>query len=95
MVALRDYTTTMVTYNLTINSLHTYYVEAGNTPVLVHNSGCFDAGTVGAGLPEYAGDATSGTGVAADGTTYDLVSGNKAGDPDLLQIVNDRLRAAG
>jgi len=28
------------TYNLTIDSLHTYYVEAGTTPVLVHNSGC-------------------------------------------------------
>jgi hypothetical protein len=28
----------MVTYNLTIDALHTYYVEAGSTPVLVHNS---------------------------------------------------------
>jgi hypothetical protein len=27
------------TYNLTINDLHTYYVLAGDTPVLVHNSG--------------------------------------------------------
>ncbi|MFE7131752.1 polymorphic toxin-type HINT domain-containing protein [Streptomyces sp. NPDC057638] len=26
------------TYNLTVNSLHTYYVLAGRTPVLVHNS---------------------------------------------------------
>jgi Pretoxin HINT domain len=26
-------------YNLTVQQLHTYYVEAGNTPVLVHNSG--------------------------------------------------------
>ena len=29
----------MVTYNLTIDGLHTYYVEAGTTPVLVHNCG--------------------------------------------------------
>lgn len=28
------------TYNLTIDDLHTYYVLAGNTPVLVHNSSC-------------------------------------------------------
>ncbi|MFI8281252.1 polymorphic toxin-type HINT domain-containing protein [Streptomyces sp. NPDC085929] len=28
------------TYNLTINDLHTYYVLAGKTPVLVHNSNC-------------------------------------------------------
>ncbi|MCX5129467.1 polymorphic toxin-type HINT domain-containing protein [Streptomyces sp. NBC_00347] len=27
------------TYNLTVDDLHTYYVLAGNTPVLVHNSG--------------------------------------------------------
>lgn len=27
------------TYNLTVDSLHTYYVLAGETPVLVHNSG--------------------------------------------------------
>jgi EndoU nuclease-like protein/pretoxin HINT domain-containing protein len=31
------------TYHLTINGLHTYYVEAGTTPVLVHNNnGCPD-----------------------------------------------------
>jgi hypothetical protein len=29
----------MVPYNLTIDSLHTYYVVAGETPVLVHNDG--------------------------------------------------------
>ncbi|MFJ6459760.1 polymorphic toxin-type HINT domain-containing protein [Streptomyces sp. NPDC091387] len=28
------------TYNLTIDDLHTYYVLAGETPVLVHNSNC-------------------------------------------------------
>ncbi|MCW2899680.1 MAG: Pretoxin domain, partial [Streptosporangiaceae bacterium] len=32
-------TATQTTYDLTINGLHTYYVEAGTTPVLVHNSG--------------------------------------------------------
>ncbi|TVT44607.1 type IV secretion protein Rhs [Amycolatopsis rhizosphaerae] len=38
IINLRDYTATMVTYNLTIDQLHTYYVLAGNTPVLVHNT---------------------------------------------------------
>jgi hypothetical protein len=32
----------MATYNLTVDHLHTYYVEAGNTPVLVHDSGPCD-----------------------------------------------------
>ncbi|MBS2545293.1 hypothetical protein KGQ19_00275 [Catenulispora sp. NL8] len=96
VLVVRNYTSSMVTYDLTIDGLHTYYVVAGATPVLVHNSSsCFNSAEVGAGLPEYAGGATSGTGVAADGTSYDLVSGNKAADSDLLQIVNDRLRAAG
>ncbi|WP_179166742.1 Hint domain-containing protein [Streptomyces sp. CB03238] len=30
-------------YDLTVNSLHTYYVLAGQTPVLVHNCGVGDA----------------------------------------------------
>lgn len=74
----------------------TYQVVSGNTPVLVHNSGgCFDPVAVGSGLPDYAGSVTSGTGVAADGRAYDVVSGNKSADAGLLKIVNNRLRAAG
>ncbi|MGW8880716.1 RICIN domain-containing protein [Streptomyces mirabilis] len=29
-------------YNLTVDNLHTYYVVAGDTPVLVHNTNCTD-----------------------------------------------------
>jgi RHS repeat-associated protein len=37
----RPYTRHARTYNLTVDDLHTYYVLAGQTPVLVHNSsGC-------------------------------------------------------
>ncbi|MET8831730.1 polymorphic toxin-type HINT domain-containing protein [Streptomyces sp. NPDC004610] len=35
----RGYTKRATTYNLTVDDLHTYYVLAGETPVLVHNSG--------------------------------------------------------
>ncbi|MEV6591637.1 polymorphic toxin-type HINT domain-containing protein [Streptomyces acidicola] len=35
----RAYTDHARTYNLTVDDLHTYYVLAGVTPVLVHNSG--------------------------------------------------------
>ncbi|MGV9991606.1 polymorphic toxin-type HINT domain-containing protein [Streptomyces sp. NPDC003374] len=35
----RPYTQHARTYNLTVEDLHTYYVLAGQTPVLVHNSG--------------------------------------------------------
>ncbi|MFF0202137.1 polymorphic toxin-type HINT domain-containing protein [Streptomyces sp. NPDC005017] len=37
----RPYTRHTTTYNLTVDDLHTYYVLAGKTPVLVHNANCF------------------------------------------------------
>ncbi|MET8566243.1 HNH/ENDO VII family nuclease [Streptomyces flaveolus] len=36
----RAFTRHARTYNLTVDDLHTYYVLAGQTPVLVHNSSC-------------------------------------------------------
>ncbi|MEU9956143.1 polymorphic toxin-type HINT domain-containing protein [Streptomyces sp. NPDC050982] len=36
----RSFTKHTRTYNLTVDDLHTYYVLAGDTPVLVHNSTC-------------------------------------------------------
>jgi RHS repeat-associated protein len=40
VTANHTYTQHIRTYNLTIDELHTYYVLAGQTPVLVHNAGC-------------------------------------------------------
>ncbi|MFF5922581.1 polymorphic toxin-type HINT domain-containing protein, partial [Streptomyces flavochromogenes] len=37
--AVRHYTKQQRTYDLTVNTIHTYYVLAGGTPVLVHNAG--------------------------------------------------------
>lgn len=37
LVATRSYAGTRWMYNLTVDRLHTHYVLAGNTPVLVHN----------------------------------------------------------
>jgi hypothetical protein len=37
ITGVRAYHQTALTYDLTIDGLHTYYVEAGDTPVLVHN----------------------------------------------------------
>jgi RHS repeat-associated protein len=42
VLAIHRYTSARRMYNLTIDSIHTYYVEAGATPVLVHN----DCGTI-------------------------------------------------
>ncbi|MFF4345469.1 polymorphic toxin-type HINT domain-containing protein [Kitasatospora sp. NPDC001540] len=40
VVATRHSATLLAAYNLTVNGVHTYYVLAGETPVLVHNSNC-------------------------------------------------------
>ncbi|MEU9646751.1 toxin C-terminal domain-containing protein [Streptomyces sp. NPDC048188] len=37
---VRHFTHEVVTHDLTVASVHTYYVLAGQTPVLVHNSNC-------------------------------------------------------
>ncbi|MYS52373.1 hypothetical protein GTW46_20280, partial [Streptomyces sp. SID6013] len=39
VISNRAYTKHARTYNLTVEDLHTYYVLAGETPVLVHNAG--------------------------------------------------------
>jgi RHS repeat-associated protein len=54
-------------YNLTVQRLHTYYVLAGNVPVLVHNSSC---GTGPDGLIEL--DLASQSGTAPDRGGYSL-----------------------
>ncbi|MGY5102962.1 polymorphic toxin-type HINT domain-containing protein [Streptomyces sp. 900105245] len=40
VVGNRAFVTHARTYNLTVEGLHTYYVLAGETPVLVHNANC-------------------------------------------------------
>ncbi|GGV50679.1 hypothetical protein GCM10010293_61870 [Streptomyces griseoflavus] len=40
VTANKPFTKHARTYNLTVDDLHTYYVLAGETPVLVHNSNC-------------------------------------------------------
>ncbi|WP_306210377.1 polymorphic toxin-type HINT domain-containing protein [Actinoplanes sp. RD1] len=39
VAGIRSYVGTRWMYNLTVADIHTYYVLAGNTPVLVHNDG--------------------------------------------------------
>ncbi|MFE0276314.1 polymorphic toxin-type HINT domain-containing protein [Streptomyces sp. NPDC058992] len=59
------YTKRQRTHDLTVADIHTYYVLAGQTPVLVHNSN---------GCPTYMNVAPSGNGVIADLDSDGLVS---------------------
>jgi hypothetical protein len=54
-------------YNLTIDDLHTYYVLAGNTPVLVHNDGGDDVARVGRWMSQAEYDAMVRTGMVQRG----------------------------
>nr|WTB09098.1 polymorphic toxin-type HINT domain-containing protein [Streptomyces antimycoticus] len=40
VTSVRHFTKLQRTYDLTVSGIHTYYVLAGSTPVLVHNSNC-------------------------------------------------------
>ncbi|BCY10906.1 putative Ig domain-containing protein [Actinoplanes sp. L3-i22] len=40
VTSVRTFTGSMTMYNLTVDRIHTYYVIAGNTPILVHNFNC-------------------------------------------------------
>ncbi|WP_240118379.1 LamG-like jellyroll fold domain-containing protein [Streptomyces sp. MUM 2J] len=51
IVGVKAYTAQHVTYDLTIEGLHTYYVLAGETPVLVHNSNGCPTGRLSDPLP--------------------------------------------
>ncbi|MGW1199545.1 polymorphic toxin-type HINT domain-containing protein [Streptomyces sp. NPDC002536] len=48
VISTRAWTETRKVFNLTVDSIHTYYVLAGDTPILVHNAGCW-AGKGGPG----------------------------------------------
>ncbi len=58
VVEVHSYAGTEIMHDLTVADLHTYYVLAGNTPVLVHNTnGCFgDKWTSQGNLDRHFGD---------------------------------------
>ncbi|GHI27869.1 hypothetical protein Shyd_92400 [Streptomyces hydrogenans] len=58
VTATRDHHREATTYDLTVAGLHTYYVLAGATPVLVHNDDCF---TAPASYVNRHGELTNGT----------------------------------
>jgi RHS repeat-associated protein len=64
ITAVTRWTQQATVHNLTVSDLHTYYVLAGQTPVLVHNSGCpsdvegLQAAADAAGHFEYPGGMT-------------------------------------
>ncbi|MFC4956797.1 RHS repeat-associated core domain-containing protein [Streptomyces mauvecolor] len=56
VVSVRNYHRAITTYNLTVDHIHTYYVVAGATPVLVHNCPVANGGKYGDLQPAGAGN---------------------------------------
>ncbi|MGW0402095.1 polymorphic toxin-type HINT domain-containing protein [Streptomyces sp. NPDC003002] len=54
VTANNPYTSHNRTYNLTVDDLHTYYVLAGRTPVLVHNSNCPEVDEISENISKHA-----------------------------------------
>ncbi|MEU7059926.1 LamG-like jellyroll fold domain-containing protein [Streptomyces sp. NPDC046197] len=82
VTGVRLYHAHTITYDLTIGTLHTYYVEAGDTPVLVHNCDVYEHGN--AVRYHALDDDGRATGVSATITKSMLRKGtpaNKAIDP--------------
>ncbi|MEV0210650.1 RHS repeat-associated core domain-containing protein [Streptomyces sp. NPDC050788] len=69
--AVRRHTKSTSVYNLTVDDLHTYYVLAGQTAVLVHNNGCGEPIRISAGQQ-------------AAGSSFKLTSHEKQFVRDLL-----------
>jgi Pretoxin HINT domain len=92
VAALHNYTATTTTYNLTIDNLHTYYVEAGTTPVLVHNSGpCDEALPFGPGRPEGTGEGWTAR-TADNGKGMVWQAPGATGNADMVRIMNPTAR---
>ncbi|WP_051840975.1 polymorphic toxin-type HINT domain-containing protein [Streptomyces sp. NRRL F-5126] len=85
VTAVHSHPGTADMYNLTVNQLHTYYVLAGQTPVLVHNSNC--------DLPE---GYTSSPALKGDPYHPDSVAARSAQNRELYAgTVGDRAGALG
>ncbi|UOX90824.1 LamG domain-containing protein [Amycolatopsis sp. FBCC-B4732] len=92
------YHSTEVTYDLTIDRLHTYYVYAGGTPVLVHNCGGYDPEVEGLNDAAYDGLRASHGDKVADGVDYQVKrmhdGSDTAADHEIPGIGHDPQRLA-
>ncbi|MEU9450647.1 polymorphic toxin-type HINT domain-containing protein [Streptomyces sp. NPDC048277] len=89
---VRLYHAHTTTYDLTIGTLHTYYVEAGTTPVLVHNCDDGELRDLHSKLPQRsAGGQTSGIARDGNGNTSSVITSDKGAHRNLIDRANSRL----
>ncbi|KPI21410.1 RHS repeat-associated core domain containing protein-containing protein [Actinobacteria bacterium OK074] len=88
ITSVRHFRKQQTTHDLTVSRIHTYYVLAGNTPVLVHNNSCSIGSVTGPGgevlpLPRGAAGTPVTTG---KGWAYDIPAGTAGLDPRVAQV---------
>ncbi|MFI9384809.1 polymorphic toxin-type HINT domain-containing protein [Kutzneria sp. NPDC052558] len=92
VTSVRAYHQTETTYDLTINGLHTYYVEAGDTSILVHNVNTRYSCSAGGDGDTYYGDGSPGLYERPAGTPTkaqrDSVQGKPCVDCNSVDPVN-------
>ncbi|NEB94075.1 polymorphic toxin-type HINT domain-containing protein [Streptomyces bauhiniae] len=76
VTGVRLYHANTTNYDLTIGTLHTYYVDAGDIPVLVHN--CFNAEAEHAQLPKWESGQIEGRWAAPGRASEGIKSGEKS-----------------
>ncbi|MGW9028394.1 ricin-type beta-trefoil lectin domain protein [Streptomyces sp. NPDC055722] len=82
-------------WNLTVQKLHTYYVVAGSTPVLVHNIDC-DLEDLHSQLPQKFGSGpTSGIARDSNGNASGIITSGSGTYRNLTARVNSRLKQWG
>lgn len=98
----RSYDQNARTYNLTVTDLHTYYVLAGDTPILVHNATCDATGVLrledgdqlvlGVNRPGGGDDLATllgGNWFTLNSERWGDADGSAAGQPAWMSAVND------
>lgn len=87
VVGTRHRAARQTVHNLSITDINTYYVLAGDTPVLVHNAGC---ATPGDGPPSATADAASTQKTEADTARAKNTSKGRLGEKFVKRVKNTR-----
>ncbi|MFD7982416.1 DddA-like double-stranded DNA deaminase toxin [Kitasatospora indigofera] len=87
--SVRNYADAVTTHNLTVNQLHTYYVLAGATPVLVHNCNPLD------GIADELAGSKITTGQVVDDAGNKVGAPVSSGENGSFVQVRDALRESG
>jgi hypothetical protein len=95
VVVTRERSRALRVYNLTVGDLHTYYVEAGTTPVLVHNAACFNMTPLGGGSMRSPAGLVYNPGSVHGHRLRHLLAHGSRSQPDPSKLINTQFKTYG